>query len=399
MRRAVKSGASAAIDVARAALVERPRDRAEPVGGGDEVVGERIVEHLLEREGASWRAGDLCSDGVSAAADAMTATECNEQRCAVSFSCADYNRSSCSNPSSLISAYALRWLRKSPGFTLVAVASLAIGIGFNTALFAVVDALLFKPLPVAAPERLVDVFTSDSDRLGDRSAPRRIPTTSTCRRRTKSFDGIVGYSADVRGAEPRRPIAPRDGRDRHRQLLPELGVRRRARPHDSAGRRCRRRAARGDGVASLLDARARRRRRTPSAARVRIRGNAYTDRRRHAAPASAAWCRSCRPRCGFRCPRRSTSSRSACTTSCRRRPAPPRLDRRADRWMFMRGAPEAPGKTIEQARANLAAARCRASAAEHPVDEQGSPRRAEADQRRALSSGRRSDRACRLPPV
>src|SRR5436309_101484 len=49
--------------------------------------------------------------------------------------------------------FALRWLRKSPGFTLVAVASLAIGIGFNTALFTIVDAVLFKPLPVAAPDR------------------------------------------------------------------------------------------------------------------------------------------------------------------------------------------------------------------------------------------------------
>src|SRR6185503_18768796 len=56
--------------------------------------------------------------------------------------------------------YAARWLRRSPGFTLVAVASLAIGIGFNTALFTVVDALLFKPLPVYQPDRLVDIFTS-----------------------------------------------------------------------------------------------------------------------------------------------------------------------------------------------------------------------------------------------
>jgi hypothetical protein len=43
--------------------------------------------------------------------------------------------------------YALRWLRRSPAFTLVAIASLAIGIGFNTALFTLVDALLFRPLP------------------------------------------------------------------------------------------------------------------------------------------------------------------------------------------------------------------------------------------------------------
>src|SRR5262245_51336328 len=46
---------------------------------------------------------------------------------------------------------------------MVAVASLAIGIGFNTALFAIIDALLFKPLPVAEPSRLVDIFTSSSN--------------------------------------------------------------------------------------------------------------------------------------------------------------------------------------------------------------------------------------------
>ena len=60
--------------------------------------------------------------------------------------------------------YALRWLRRSPGFTLVAVASLAIGIGFNTALFTIVDALLFRPLPVERPDRLVDVFTIEQRR-------------------------------------------------------------------------------------------------------------------------------------------------------------------------------------------------------------------------------------------
>ncbi len=55
--------------------------------------------------------------------------------------------------------YALRWLRRSPGFTLVAVASLTVGIGFNTAIFTLVDAVLFRPLPVEHPDRLVDVYT------------------------------------------------------------------------------------------------------------------------------------------------------------------------------------------------------------------------------------------------
>ena len=84
-------------------------------------------------------------------------------------------------------------MRNSPGFTLVAVASLAIGIGFNTALFAVVDALLFKPLPVAAPERLVDVFTSDSTGSVTYSTS-SYPDYLDLNAQNEVFDGMVGYS-------------------------------------------------------------------------------------------------------------------------------------------------------------------------------------------------------------
>jgi putative ABC transport system permease protein len=87
--------------------------------------------------------------------------------------------------------FALRWLRKSPGFTLVAVASLAIGIGFNTALFTIVDALLFKPLPVSHPEQLVDVFTSSpSFSYGTSSYPDYVDL----RAQNGVFDDLFGYT-------------------------------------------------------------------------------------------------------------------------------------------------------------------------------------------------------------
>jgi predicted permease len=91
--------------------------------------------------------------------------------------------------------YGLRQLIKNPGFTLVAVLTLALGIGANTAIFSVVNAVLLKPLPFPAPEELVAVGDVD---LSETISPPRLdslcyPDFFDFREQNHSFSSMAVY--------------------------------------------------------------------------------------------------------------------------------------------------------------------------------------------------------------
>ena len=62
--------------------------------------------------------------------------------------------------------FAIRTIHKNPGFATVVVLTLALGIGFNTAIFSVVDGILLRPLPYPDEEELVSVWADYTERDG-----------------------------------------------------------------------------------------------------------------------------------------------------------------------------------------------------------------------------------------
>lgn len=119
--------------------------------------------------------------------------------------------------------FALRQMKKAPGFAVVVIVTLALGIGANTTVFSIVDAVVLRPLPYAHPERLVDIQSKVSTEayLGGAVC---YPDFFDWRAQNHSFEHMVSYhdnSLTLTGVE--RPVHL-SGYVVSSDLLPTLGV-------------------------------------------------------------------------------------------------------------------------------------------------------------------------------
>jgi putative ABC transport system permease protein len=105
--------------------------------------------------------------------------------------------------------FAARMLLKKPGFTLIAVVTLALGIGANTAIFSVVNAVLLRPLPYPDPERLLVVRETDIAR-GATDMGASMPDYLEWQKRNQSFSRIAAYDTgdyNISGTEEPERVA------------------------------------------------------------------------------------------------------------------------------------------------------------------------------------------------
>ena len=119
--------------------------------------------------------------------------------------------------------YAVRTMRRSPGFAFTAILSLAMGIGVNAAMFSLADALLFRPLAIRAPGDVAVIRSTSPDRAFDGVS---YPDFKDFRDKSQSFDGVIAHRLSMLSIAKTADAVPqmRMGMKVSRDFFQSLGV-------------------------------------------------------------------------------------------------------------------------------------------------------------------------------